>query len=214
MSAARRALADAIEQRAPLAAEAQTIDAAMRRLSSLVVAEQKAAESVAAIESALSERMLVWARTSGQDPPALADGADLPGAYELLQKARAQGAAARAAEPELQREIEAVLARRAALENSIKAHALDVLGEIASEITERIAEHERAIGCECANLAALRRPLMRLVGLQGATKAISAINTTIEARRFAELDVPALEQRYQALADRLLADASATLQLT
>jgi hypothetical protein len=212
LSSARARLASAIALRPGMAAEVAEIERQQRKLSSLVIAERQAADTVASLEAAAVERALLWARSNGQDPPALSNGGDLLGAKEVLVEAQLAAAAARAASPELQAEMSRALDRRRQLEDSVKAHALDVLGELASEIASRIAEHERAIGAECARLAAMRRPLMRLVGLQGATKAISAINATIEARRFAESEVPALERRYQAFADALIADASATLE--
>jgi hypothetical protein len=137
LSPSRAHLADAIAERTGLTAATEALSAARRKLSSLVVAEQKAASGVTALESAATAAALQWAREGDAEAATLPDGADLAEARAVLQKAQPAAAAARGAEPQLMRELQAVLARRAALENSIKAHALDVLGELASEIVER-----------------------------------------------------------------------------
>jgi hypothetical protein len=51
LTGARARLADAIGQRAPLTAETEAIEAAQRRLSSLIVAEKTAADMVASLEA-------------------------------------------------------------------------------------------------------------------------------------------------------------------
>jgi hypothetical protein len=217
LSPARAALRDAISLRGGLQAEAATVEAAQRRLASLIAAERQAAKAVAALEASLAERALRWARFSEQeDPPSLANGGDLIGARETLVAAQTQAAAARMAEPRLQGEMEAVQTRRTALEDRIKAHALDVLGEIASETGEKIAALEAEIAAQCARLAAMRRPAARLAPDAVAGKrAVNALNVMIRERSYPEPEALILERRFQALAAELVGgDAGATLQIT
>jgi hypothetical protein len=154
-----------------------------------------------------------WAFANAQDPPAVADGADLIAARELLGKARLAASAARMAEPALAEKMQAVLARRAALEDRIKAHALDVLGEMASEIAARIAELDAETAAQCARLAAMRRPIARLApDARTAARGVNAVNVIIRERAYDEAEAPALERRFQALADDLVGgDAGATI---
>ncbi len=97
LSPARRALADAIALRGGIEAEAVAIDVALRRLSSLVIAEKKAADAVSALEADAAAKALQWARTGADEAPSLPNGANLKKARELLAGAQAQAAAARAA---------------------------------------------------------------------------------------------------------------------
>jgi hypothetical protein len=215
LSPARQALAAEIAQRPALVAQAETISAAQARLASLVVTAEKAAEVVAQLEASLAERALQWARFSEQqDPPSLANGGDLIGARETLVAAQMQAEAARRAEPRLQDEMQAVQTRRTALEDRIKAHALDVIGEIASEIGGKIAALEAEIAAHCARLAALRRPAMRLApdAMAGA-RSVNALNVVIRERSWSESEALSLERRFQAFADALIGDAGATLQI-
>jgi hypothetical protein len=116
------------------------------------------------------------------------------------------------AEPRLQGEMEAVQTRRTALEDRIKSLALDVLGEIASEIGEKIAALEVEIGADCERLAAMRRPAMRLAPDAVAGKrAVNALNVMIRERSYPESEALSLERPFVALADALLHDAGATL---
>jgi hypothetical protein len=210
LSPSRARLKAAIAEREPMAAAAAEIERQQRRLATLIVAERQAAEAVLALEAALAERMLTWARSGQSDPPSIANGADLIEARDLLAKAQAQAEAARAAEPELQGEMQAVLVRRGALEETIKQRlVLDVLIDEADAIASAIAEHERAIAAEVAKLAALRRPVARLVGFQ--SKPVSALNVLIGEKRFDESEARALEPKFQQLADALIGDANATL---
>jgi hypothetical protein len=199
-----------------MAREAQTIAAAQQKLATLVVAESQAADVVAKLESDAAARALAWARTPvacGEAEGPSLDGADLASARNLLATASAHAEAARGAEPQLQLEMARAQDRRARLEDEIRGHARDVLTEIADEAATRISALEQEIAVECTKLASLRRPLARLSGqdAMSAKKSVAVVNTLIGERRFAELDVPALEQRYQALADALIGDASATL---
>jgi hypothetical protein len=195
-------------------AQAEAISAAQARLGSLIVTAEKAAEVVATLEAALAERALQWARFSEQqDPPSLANGADLIAAREVLGKAQAQAAAARAAEPRLQAEMEAVQRSRTALEDRIQSLALDVLGAMADGFVARIGELESEIGAQCARLAALRRPAMRLAGdAMAGKRTVHGLNTAIGERRFDESAARSLEARFRQLADELVGgNASATL---
>jgi hypothetical protein len=216
LSPARQALAAAIAQRPALTAETEAISAAQGRLASLIVAEGQAAAAVSATESALADRALQWARTANQDPPALAHGADLPEAYEVLRKAQSQAAAARMAEPQLVAEMDRALARRASLEQKVLEHVQAVLAEEAAAIAARINELERRAAAETARLAALRRPLLRLLGqdVMAGRRAVNAIDTMIGERRTVEAEVRALEPAFQRLVDELVAgNAGATMQI-
>jgi hypothetical protein len=212
LSPARARLAAAIAERPGLTAATEEISGAQRKLATLVVAETKAADAVAALEAALADRALAWARSGQSDPPSIANGADLFEARELLAKAQAQAEAARAAAPALMREMQAALARRTALEETIKQRlVLDVLVDEADAIAARIAEHEREIASEVARLAAMRRPIARLVGFQ--SKPVNALNLLIGERGFDEAQARALESRFQKLADDLTGgDAGASLE--
>jgi hypothetical protein len=156
----------------------------------------------------------LWARTNEQTAPPISNGGDLIEANEVLQKAQLAASAARTAEPQLIAEMERAQARRARLEDEIRGHARDALGELADEISARIADHERAIGVEVARLAALRRPMARLAGQDAMTgrKAVAAINTLVGERWIDEAAARSFEGAWQALSDRLLGDASAQLQ--
>jgi hypothetical protein len=214
LTGARAHLAAAIAQRPALMAQAETISVAQARLAALTTAEARAAETVTALEAELAESMEAWAFANEQAaPPAIADGADLVAARELLGKARLAASAARMAEPALAAQMEAVQTRRAALEDRIKAHALDVLGDEANAIAEEIASLERRIAAECAKLAALRRPAMRLApDPMAGKKIVHTLNMAIRERSYSEAEALALERRFQALADALVGgDAGATL---
>jgi hypothetical protein len=206
-------LAERIALRPGLQAEVAAIESAQARLRSLTVAESRAAAAVSALEASAAERAPAWARANGQDPPSLANGADLIEAREILQKAQAQAAAARAVEPALHRELESALARRARLEATIKELVRDVLMDEASAIAAMMAELERQAEAECAKLAALRRPLLRLMGNDAMTgrKTVSAVDGMIGERRYIESEARGLEPMFQKLADDLIGDASAAL---
>jgi hypothetical protein len=60
MSPARARLAAAIGQRPGMTAEVAEIERQQRKLASLIVAEQKQAEAVAALEAAAADRALAW----------------------------------------------------------------------------------------------------------------------------------------------------------
>jgi hypothetical protein len=211
MSSARARLADAIAQRPGMTAEVAEIERQQRRLSSLVIAEKKAADTVASLENSLAERVTLWARANDQAPPSISNGADLLTAKETLVEMQMQAEAARRAAPTLAAEMDRALARRTALEETIKQRlVLDVLIDEADAIGATIAEHERLIAAEVAKLAAMRRPVARLVGFQ--SKPVNALNLLIGERRFDESEARALEARFQQLADALIGDASATLE--
>jgi hypothetical protein len=204
-------LAAALALRPALEGEQAAIDAALKRLASLLVAESRAAAAVTTLTAAQAEKTLQWAR--GADAALkLPNGPDLAEARALLATAEAQAAAARAAEPQLMAEQQATLSRRNALEESIRRRVLDVLAEDVGAIVAAIAEHERAIGVECAKLAGLRRPAQRLAGRDGVKAAIS-IDHAIGERRASEADVPGFADAYNRLADKLVGgDATATLE--
>jgi hypothetical protein len=154
-------------------------------------------------------------RANDQDPPALANGGDLIEGRELLQKASAAAEAARRASPQLAAEMERALARRTALEETIRGLVRDVLGELADGFAARIGALEAEIAAEISKLAALRRPLLRLLGqdLMGGRRAVNAVDLLIAERPYMEAAVRALEPAFQKLADALIGDASAELQI-
>jgi hypothetical protein len=215
LSPARQALAAAIGQRPAMMGEVAAIDAARRRLSSLIATETNASAIVARLEADAATRALAWARAGEGAGPSLGDGADLVEARALFRKAELKAAAARAAEPELAREMEAALLRRAALEQRIIELVRAVLIEEASAIAASLAELERKAEAETAKLAAMRRPLIRLAGQDSMTarRSIAPIDGMIGERRTVEAEVRALEPAFQRLAEALVGDAGAVLEV-
>jgi hypothetical protein len=215
LSPARQALAEWIALRPGLQAEVAAIESAQARLRSLTVAESRAAAAVSALEASLADRALAWARANEQDPPAIGNGGDLLEARELLGKAQAQATAARAAEPQLVAEMERALARRTALEEKIKELVQAVLIEHANFFAARIGSLETEIAAETAKLAALRRPLLRLLGqdVMGGRRAVNAIDLLIGDRRVVEANVRAMEPVFQRLVNELIGNANATLEI-
>jgi hypothetical protein len=198
LTPAREALRDAIGQRAAMKDGVDELERQLRKLDTPIAAEKKAAAAVSAIEASLEDRMAEWVR-AGQDPPALADGADLPEAYELLRKTQPEAAAARALQPRWVAELEAALDRRGRLEETIKQLVVGVLAEEADAIAARVRELEGEAARETARLASLRRPFLRLMG-QDVMGGRRAVNTTVDLlladRRYFEAEVRAMEPMF------------------
>lgn len=213
LSQARARLRDAISLRSGLEAEQVAIDASIARLRSLYAAEQKASAAVSQLEASATQKTLAWARGEEAAAPLLGDGADLAQARDVMAQAQAQAAAARSAEPQLAAEMDRVLARRAELENDIRNLALSVMHEHAEAISATIAELERKAAVECAKLSAMKRALGRLAGPSGMRAVAAAIDRLVNLRPLDEPSVLAFDANWNRLADRLLADATATATL-
>ena len=110
-------------------------------------------------------------------------------------------------------EQRAVLVRRNALESSIKRLAGDVMREHAEAISATIADLERKAAVECAKLSAMKRALARLAGPSGMRAVAAAIDRLVNLRPLDEPSVLAFDANWNRLADRLLADATATATL-